>query len=62
MVGHSQRGECGRKWSRKGRAEHLQGLPNRLLVEHGVARVAVLDALEVLVFGPKRVAGTLGGR
>jgi len=55
-------GDVGRRWTRKGRAEHLQGLPNGLLVEHGVVRVAVLDALEVLVFGPKRVAGTLGSR
>ena len=51
-----------RRWTRKGRTEHLEGLPNGLLVEHGVIRVAVLDALEVLVFGPKRVAGTLGSR
>ena len=42
------------------RAEHLQGLPDGLLVEHGVVRVAVLDALQVLVLGPQRVAGALG--
>ena len=41
------------------RAEHLQGLPDGLLVEHGVVRVAVLDALQVLVLGPEGVAGTL---
>ena len=43
-----------------GRAEHLQGLPDGLLVEHRVGRVAVLNALEVLVLGPQRVAGALG--
>lgn len=53
-------GNVRRRWTRKGRAEHLQGLPDGLLVEHGVVRVAVLDALEVLVLGPERVTGTLG--
>ena len=42
------------------RAKHLEGLPDGLLVEHGMVRVAVLDALEILVLGPEGVAGTLG--
>lgn len=54
--GQRERGEIGKG----GRAEHLQGLPNRLLVEDGVGGVAVLDALQVLVLGPQRVAGALG--
>jgi hypothetical protein len=46
----------------KERAEHLKGLPDGLLVEHRVVRVAVLDALEVLVLGPEGIAGTLENR
>ena len=56
MVG--QWGECGEEEKR--RAEHLEGLPDGLLVEHGVVGAAVLDALEVLVLGPEGVAGALG--
>lgn len=48
-----------RETNKKGRAEHLEGLPDGLFVEHRVVRVAVLDALEVLVLGPERVARTL---
>lgn len=45
--------------SRKGRAEHLESLPDGLFEEHGMVRVAVLDALEVLVLAPEGIAGTL---
>lgn len=44
----------------KGRAEHLEGLPDRLLVEHRMVCIAVLDALKILVLGPERVTGALG--
>ena len=49
-----------RETGKKGRAKHLERLPDGLLVEHRVVRVAVLDTLEVLVLGPERVAGALG--
>ena len=61
-VGARGRSETGTQRDEEIRAEHLEGLPDGLLVEDGVVRVAVLDALEVLVLGPKRVAGTLGSR
>ena len=50
-----------RMWEseKKERTKHLEGLPDGLLVEHWVVRVAVLDALVVLVFGPERIAGAL---
>lgn len=61
MVGQKREHNVGREWTRKGRAKHLQSLPDGLLVEHWVVRVTVFDALKVLVLGPERVTGTLGG-
>lgn len=55
----SVRGQSG-EIDEKIRAKHLEGLPDGLLVEDWVVRVAVLDALEVLVLGPEGIAGTLG--
>ena len=56
-----QKRECG-EIEEETRTEHLQGLPDGLLVEHGVVRIAVFDTLEVLVLGPEGVAGTLGAK
>lgn len=45
-----------------GRTEHLEGLPDGLLVKDMISRVwvgTVLDASHVLPFAPERITGAL---